>query len=301
MTPDSAAADGLIASVVIPHYDDLANLAVCLDLMRRQTVPSSRFEIIVADNNSRAGFEAVRAVCGPDIRVVSVPEQGAGPARNAGAAQARAPILGFIDSDCRPDSDWLERGIAALAEAPVVGGAVTCVAGDPANLSGAEAFELVFAFRNDRYVAEQGFSVTCNLFVRRPVFDAVGGFRNHVSEDLDWGRRAASLGFPTRYDPAVRVAHPARADWPALRRKWQRLTRESFRLMRERPFGRLAWQARSWAVLLSALPHAARVLRSSALRGTAARGRALAILFRLRAYRFVEAQRLFWRDATGRS
>src|SRR5471032_2792442 len=86
-------------SVVIPHYNDLDNLTICLQRLRRQSWPSDRFEVIVADNNSTCGIEAVRRIA-PDIRVVPAAEQGAGPARNAGVAVARGDVLAFIDSDC---------------------------------------------------------------------------------------------------------------------------------------------------------------------------------------------------------
>src|SRR5437868_6701590 len=83
-------------SVVIPHYNDLDNLRVCLAHLRRQSWPHERFEIIVADNNSAGGVVAVRGLAA-DIRIVPAPEQGAGPARNAAVAVARGEVLAFID------------------------------------------------------------------------------------------------------------------------------------------------------------------------------------------------------------
>ena len=43
-------------------------------------------------------------------------------------------------------------------------------------MTAAEAFESVFAFRNERYVKELNFTVTASMFVWRSVFDAVGDF-----------------------------------------------------------------------------------------------------------------------------
>ena len=53
-----------LVSVIIPHYNDLANLDRCLRSLAAQTLPESRFEVIVADNNSRCGIEEVHRVCG---------------------------------------------------------------------------------------------------------------------------------------------------------------------------------------------------------------------------------------------
>ncbi len=70
-------------------------------------MPAGSFDVIVADNNSACGLDAVRAVAGHSAQVVLAKEQGAGPARNAGAGASRGEILAFIDSDCVPASDWL--------------------------------------------------------------------------------------------------------------------------------------------------------------------------------------------------
>ena len=39
-------------SVIVPHYNDLERLNICLDALGGQTFPVDRFEIIVADNDS---------------------------------------------------------------------------------------------------------------------------------------------------------------------------------------------------------------------------------------------------------
>src|SRR5271166_1802289 len=106
--------DAPLISVIIPHYNDLANLERCIGLLARQTLPRSQFEVVVADNNSRCGLDEVKRVCGRIAHVVPAPTQGAGAARNAAVAASRGQILAFIDSDCRPTATWLERGKAAL-------------------------------------------------------------------------------------------------------------------------------------------------------------------------------------------
>ena len=278
-------------SVVMPHLDDLANLDRCLSLLAAQTLAPAEFEVIVADNGSKAGLAAVRAVAGDRARVVAAPERGAGPARNAGVRAARGEILAFIDSDCRPDADWLAAGAAALAGHDVVGGAVRVVAGSGAP-GPVEAYELVFAFRNDLYVRRKGFTVTANMFVRRADFDAVGPFANGMSEDVEWCHRARALGYHLGYAPACIVAHPARRTWDELTRKWRRTTREAHAFARPGLLGALPWLARAWIVLLSALPQAVRVMRAPELPAAQTRWGAIGVLLRIRSFRFAEAHRL---------
>jgi glycosyltransferase involved in cell wall biosynthesis len=104
----------------------------------------SRYEIIVADDNSSFGIAVVEEACQGIARVVRSPSPGAAEARNAAVAVARGEVLAFTDQDCRPMPDWLERGVRALDGADVVGGRIVCV-DDRKRVTQTEAFELVFA------------------------------------------------------------------------------------------------------------------------------------------------------------
>ncbi len=90
-------------------------------------------------------------------------EQGAGPARNAAAAEARGDILAFIDSDCVPRYDWLSQGVIALQSADFVGGRVDVLANKQGRLSAVEAFEMVFAFDFESYIRDKGFTGSGNI------------------------------------------------------------------------------------------------------------------------------------------
>ena len=187
ISPSNSAANGpeQAVSVIIPHYNDLANLERCIAMLAAQTLPRSQFEIVVADNNSLCGLDEVRRVCGDAARVIAAPVQGAGVARNAAVAASRGRVLAFIDSDCRPAPTWLESGLAAVSTAQLVGGQVEVDYEDPSNPTPVEAFERVFAFNVKRYIEDEGFTVTANMFVPRDIFDRVGGFRSKVGEDRD--------------------------------------------------------------------------------------------------------------------
>ncbi len=279
-------------SIVMPHFNDRENLDVCLGLLEQQTFPRERTEIVVADNGSACGIEAVRETVRGRARVIEATERGAGPARNAGVLASTGEALAFIDSDCRPDPRWLEEGLKALRSADFVGGRVDVLVDDPERLTAAEAFEKVFSFRNDRYVEEKRFTVTASMFVWRSVFDAVGGFQNGVPEDLDWCQRATARGFEIRYAPASIVGHPARRTMPELRRKAKRLTLEWSEGAHRRGEGAAAQIARQWMVLFSIAPHALSVLMTDRLKGMPNRLKAIAALTEIRAYRFAIGHRI---------
>ncbi len=281
-----------LVSVIVPHFDDLERLSLCLDALAAQHGLARQPEIVVADNGSPQGEAALLAVIDGRARLVHAAERGAGPARNIGVAASNGTILAFTDADCIPDADWLTSGIRALARADLVGGRMMVLVDHKGSKTPAEAFETVFAFDNASYVARKGFSVTANLFTRRDVFDAVGGFRIGMSEDLDWCHRARLLGYRLAYAADAAVGHPARADWHQLRRKWLRIQAETYALTRPTMAHRMASLAKAWAMPLSIIADMPRIWKSPALVDRGERWAALRGLVRLRLWRMVDAHRL---------
>ena len=288
----SGGTDAPLIPVMIPHYNDLANLRRCTGLLAAQTLPRSQFEIVVADNNSRCGLDEVKRVCGNMARVVPAPVQGAGAARNAAVEASCGRNLAFIDSDCRPTPTWLERGLAALSYGQIVGGQLDVDYEDPTHPTAVEAFEKVFAFNFKRYIEKLGFSGSGNMFVPREIFDRVGGFRGRVAEDADWGRRAVAASCRFAYAPDVVVSHPARRNWRELTQKWRKSSRESFAAAIEKPSGPVVWFLRSFAVLASPFIHWIAIVRSNKLDGPGQRLKAIGILFGIRFWRFIECNRI---------
>jgi cellulose synthase/poly-beta-1,6-N-acetylglucosamine synthase-like glycosyltransferase len=289
--PQITAADRPFVSVIIPHYNDLDALSVCITSLQRQTWPAESMEIIVADNNSACGIEAVMAAA-PRCRVVPAPIQGAGPARNAGAAAARGEILAFIDSDCDPQPDWVANGARALTNYDFAGGRVMTAARDPRRPTPVEAWEVVFGFDFERYILVEGYTGSGNMWVWRKVFDAVGGFRAGVAEDMDWSFRARAAGFRLGYEPGAVVSHLARSDWPELLRRWRRVLAEHYLLTREKPFGTLRWAVWTGGMPLSIVPHSVKVLRSERLLSSRDKVSAMAVLVAHRLWRTYYMARL---------
>jgi GT2 family glycosyltransferase len=278
-------------SVVIPHYNDLAALDRCLDGLSRQTYPAH--EIIVADNDSPVGPEAVAGAIRGRATLVIVTEKGAGPARNGGAAAATGELLAFIDSDCQPEPDWIRGGVEALEDWDLVGGQVKVLVDDPADMTPTEAFEMVFAFNNERYIKKLGFTVSANLFCSRALFEDVGGFGVGLSEDVEWCRRAVARGYRLGYAADAAVGHPARRTWPELIRKWTRTNKEGFLLMSQTRHGRLRFLLRSLLLPASVLVHIPRIFYSPKLPSMRERLSAAGVLTRLRLWRLGDSIRLF--------
>ena len=284
--------DGVLVSVIVPHFNDLIGLEACLSGLTAQTFPADRYEIIVADNGSTCGPDAVRQVIDGRAVMVQVAEKGAGPARNGGIAAANGYLLAFTDSDCQPDRRWLAEGVKALSDYDFVGGRMEVLVDDLDHMTPVEAFERVFAFENEKYVLKKGFTVTANLFAHRKIFDDRGGFKTGVSEDLEWSHRAAAGGYRLGYAAAAIVGHPARRTWPELRRKWERLNFETYGLSAGAPFRKLKWLGRSLLLPPSIVIHARRAFTSPELFTLKQRLGAVQTLAVLRLWRFADALRL---------
>lgn len=275
-------------AVIIPHYNDAVRLERCLAALVPQLAARPGLaETVVVDNASPEDPTPLVMRMGGDaghLRCVIEPARGAAAARNRGVAATTAPLLAFVDSDCVPGPDWLARCLDVSGRGDLVGGRVDTFDETPPPRSGTEAFESVFAFRQDRYIAVKGFSGSGNLVTPRAVFAAVGDMVPGLAEDMDWCRRATAKGFRLVYADDLRVSHPTRRDWPALTRKWRRTTDEMFVLNGRGPGARLRWGLRALAVIASGPVHLPRIWRAAHLDG-AERRRAAAILLRLRVQR----------------
>ena len=269
-----------LIAVVIPHYNDTRRLLRCLLALERQE--HHDIEVVVSDNSSTQPLYEVQTRV-PWVRFVTQPAKGAGPARNLGIESTTAPYLLLLDADCVPAPNWLEtaRSLTHEASRDIIGGRLTVFDETPPPRSGAEAFETIFAFNQEAYINQKGFSVTANLMLPRSIFEAVGPFAADVSEDFEWCHRATAAGFRLRYAPELIVSHPTRATWCELRKKWLRLTQESYGLVPAKSFAKCLWALRALAMPFSVLLHLPKVITHPQL-SPIERMRAAGILTRLR-------------------
>ncbi len=272
-------------SVIVPHFSQKALLALCLESLERQTLTRERFEIIVGDNMTPGGVDELKSRF-ERVIFVEAKERGAAHARNAALAAATGDIVAFTDADCVAAPDWLESGLAALADADLCGGRIEVTVADAGQLSPVEAFERVFAFRQRDYVERKRFAATANLFARRAAADAIGPFTNGLSEDVDWCRRGAALGLRLAFNDRSIVSHPARRDWSELVRKWDRIILERWNgFGGGAPWRRPLWLFLAAATAFSAVPHLARVAFSPELTKLSDRAAAAGVLTRIRFWR----------------
>ena len=274
-------------TIVIPHLNNPEGLDRCLSALTRQVGSLPGFEVIVVDNGSAA---LPQAVCDKYefARLIQEPTPGPGPARTTGAGQSGADLLAFIDSDCIAGPEWIATitdYFDANPKADVIGGDVRIARVDPSRPTSIECYEGVYGYRMALYVARDHYTATCNMAVRRAVFEKVGAFAGiEIAEDVDWGRRATAIGMRIDYVPQMQIATPARGSFQELTRKWDRHIGHDHAELSGLA-GRLKWVVRAGALLISPLAEIAAIVRSDRLTGVSERMLAFACLTRIRLYR----------------
>lgn len=104
-------------TVVIPVKNRSVDLRRCIEsvLKSHENFNEGPLEILVIDDHSEECIESV-AEYYKQVRVLKNTGIGPGAARNVGVSNAGKNIIGFIDSDCVADVDWIRRIVGALKD-----------------------------------------------------------------------------------------------------------------------------------------------------------------------------------------
>jgi len=207
-------------SIIVPTWNHVALVRECLEAIAARTPPG--YEVIVVDDGSSDGTARELARV-PGLRLVALPSNhGFSKACNAGAREARANRLLFLNDDTVPLGGWLEPMLAALDRDPLVG-----VVGSRLLYPGVGVIQhagIEMSERGPRHrlqslpadAAEA--DVDCFvpavtgacLLVRRILFDELGGFDEAFAngcEDVDFCLRVAERGFRVLYCGSSMLLH----------------------------------------------------------------------------------------------
>lgn len=201
-------------SIIVPTYQRRETVCDALRAIGRLEYDGAVDVVIVVDGSTDGSAEALRAVgCPFPLTVVEQPNAGASAARNHGAARARGDILLFLDDDMMARADLLAAHARAYADgADAVLGDIPL---DPASEDGflAEAVATWASARSRRLGAGGPLMLhdllTGQLSVRRPVFEALGGFDPGFTQDGSFGNEDLDFGIRLLKRHTVRFATDA--------------------------------------------------------------------------------------------
>lgn len=198
-----------LASVIVPAFDAAPTLGPCLAALLAQRDLEGALEIIVVDDGSTDGGAELARALAPRVQLLRQVHQGAGAARNLGAAAARGPILLFTDADCRPAPDWAARMLEPFAD-PAVAGAKGFFTSDQRSLL-ARVVQAEYEEKDARLLGgdRPAFADTASAAYRAAIFRAAGGFRPELGavEDTELAFRLSAAGHRLATAPRATVAH----------------------------------------------------------------------------------------------
>jgi glycosyltransferase involved in cell wall biosynthesis/GT2 family glycosyltransferase len=228
-------------SVVLPVFNEAANLPAVLASLHAQELDHDLYDIVLVDNNSTDDTVAVArafADAHPEltIHLLDEPEQGVAcarktgmdfAARRLGRAAGTRYYLVSADADCHVDPRWLPELFRTM-EANKAAIGVCDYYYNPAHFTARprlwDAIQRTLRCRAVTFTLFGGFPDGKGFAVERDVYEKVGGieifyqlhsgrFVNHLSDDWDFGIRVRGSGEDIVYAPTSRVEiNPRRVD-----------------------------------------------------------------------------------------
>lgn len=201
-------------SIIIPYYDDFERLIKLLNCLNDQTFEKEKWEVIVVNNEPVNPKLKLPNFSFP-VSVVNESIPGSYAARNKGIKESKGKILGFTDSDCLPDRNWLTVANETFEqdfknEIGILSGPVKLFYKNPKQFTDAEVYEKYTAFTTESY-AKEGHAITANWFSYKSVIEEFGGFDANLKSNGDSELSGKiSQKYQLVYNPDLVVQHPSR-------------------------------------------------------------------------------------------
>lgn len=219
-----------LVSVVLVNFRGTDDTLTAVRALRDCAWPMDRLEIVVVENGS-GDDSLTRLAAEPGIVLIESAENlGFAGGCNLGVARARGDVVAFLNNDARPDEQWISEAMSVLEADPGVG----AIASKVLNWEGdrVDFVESALTWYGMGYKPFTGeplpakepmahdvlFGTGSALFVRRELFDRLGGFDERYFmffEDVDLGWRINLQGSRVRYVPTSIAYHRHHASMTA--------------------------------------------------------------------------------------
>ncbi|OUL19843.1 glycosyl transferase [Nostoc sp. RF31YmG] len=223
---------GLDFTVAIPTYNGANRLPRVLEKLRTQTgVENLKWEILIVDNNSTDGVAKLIQEYQLQwyhpfpLKYFLETQQGAAFARSKAIQEAKSEIIGFLDDDNLPASNWIIEAYKFALNNPQVGAYASKISGafevePPENIKPLLLY-LAITERGEQphlYLPfRQGFPPTAGLVVRRQAWKyhvpsspfLIGRIGSSMlgSEDAEALFYIQKAGWEIWYNPSMEVEH----------------------------------------------------------------------------------------------
>jgi GT2 family glycosyltransferase/glycosyltransferase involved in cell wall biosynthesis len=210
-------------SVILVNFCGASDTLVAIEYLRLVDYPAGLLEIIVVDNASDDdSVEVLRAAVQNIVLVESTENTGFAAGCNLGVRHSTGRIVAFLNNDARPDPSWVAAAVDAFASSPQIGAVASKVLdwdGNKVDFIGSgltwfgmgyKPFTAELPPRIPDVSQSVLFGTGSAMFVRRDVFDELGGFDEDFFmffEDVDFGWRLNLRGWRYLYEPASLAYH----------------------------------------------------------------------------------------------
>jgi GT2 family glycosyltransferase/glycosyltransferase involved in cell wall biosynthesis len=209
-------------SVILVNYRGADDTIAAIEHLEAVDWPRERLEIVVVENGS--GDESLSRLrgLGSRIRLVeSADNLGFAAGCNLGVARASGEVVAFLNNDARPDRDWISAAMSRFGDLRVAAVASRVLDWEGKRVDYAGAALAWFGMGYKPHVGQPEpraaheardvlFGTGAAMFVKREVFDRLGGFDPSYFmfyEDVDFGWRLNLLGWRFVYEPASVAFH----------------------------------------------------------------------------------------------
>lgn len=207
-------------SIIVLNYNGIEFLQDCFASLRKVIYPD--YEVIMVDNASNDESVAYVTKNFPEVKILRNQENiGFAAGNNRGARIAKGKYLFFLNNDTKVKPDFLNFLVHAAERDPAIGicacKILTFEGKEEAAINyTCDGQDVGCTGRSSDIYGWQGwegpvfFAEGSALFIRRDIFDRLGGFdeRHFIFlEDLDLAWRAQLLGFKVKAVPQAQIYH----------------------------------------------------------------------------------------------
>lgn len=212
-----------VVSIILVNFRGAEQTLEAVRELERIEWPREALEVIVVDNASGDGSAERLRSAAPHVRVVeSASNLGFAGGCNLGVRASTGAVVGFLNSDARPDPQWVAEAMRAFDADRAVGAVASRVLDWEGRLvdfidagltwfgKGYKPFVGEPVGTLGQHPKDVLFGTGAAMFVRRDVFDELGGFDDDYFmfyEDVDLGWRINLAGYRFRYQPTSVAYH----------------------------------------------------------------------------------------------
>jgi GT2 family glycosyltransferase len=215
-------------ALYIPCFNSEKTIGACLNAVFRQILPAN--DILIIDDGSTD--MTVKIAKKYSVKIIKhVKNLGLAAARNSAIKNTNAQFIASLDSDCKPNKDWLKHLAKRLNSSNVAGvGGRTLEADTSSVIDRWRAVHMKQDWGNSKKT-NPPFLFGCNTLFRRDLLLKVGSYnekyRNNF-EDVDISGRLKKRGYSLIYEPQAIVEHLRKDDVSSLLNNFAYYTKKGF-------------------------------------------------------------------------